>query len=303
MGNTLTTAQFADLINPDMFAIFYEPFPESARVYDKLFAVKTSTKVDETVSEVSTFGTASTLSEGQNIPIDAVYQGYDYTFTHGMYGTGFSVTKWMQINDLHDIIRQLPASCKESMLRSVEIIATNVLNNGFSGSYTYGDAVALFSASHPGFTGTGVGNQSNLSTGALSYSTLKTALTAIRKRKGTRDEQIVVDPGKLVIPPDLEFTAYEIFKSPGDPGSTARVVNSVAGLYSGIQTIVNPYLSSTTAWFIGPKKPRQLMFFWRYRPDLEQNMDKSNRNIEYNSWMAFSCGAAGWREWQGSQGT
>ena len=106
------------------------------------------------------------------------------------------------------------------------------------------DGVALASASHPLETGT----KSNLTTSsALAQSTLEAAATAARRRYDHRGNVMQYTGSfTLVVPPELELTAWKLVHSNQVVGSNNNELNP----FRGMSVLVCPYLTSSTTWFL-----------------------------------------------------
>ena len=289
----ITRAEFTDLVNPAIRKIYFQHLGEPGEEYSSIFTMETSKKKSETISEITGFAAAVAKDEGADITLDSPYQGYDYTFTHGTFGLGFVVTFEMMQDDEYNIIKRLPKALSRAMRETYETAGANVLNRAFNTSYLYGDGSVLVCNDHatpPGGTGSNL-----LATAAdLSATSLKAALTQMKKMTGDRGEYLGLKPENLIIPPDLEFDAYQILNSVQIAGSSLNDVNSIRHLYN-LKPKVITRLTDTDAWFLQAEQKEQFIFFWRYKPDLKDDLHLSSRDVEYNSVMRFSVGSGGWR--------
>ncbi len=163
-----------------------------------------------------------------------------YTYSVDTYGRIFGVTRTMLINDDLGAFTEIP--------RMIGRGAALALEQAFW---------TLVLANTSDFFGT---TNSNQITTALGSAGLKAAVTAIRKLKDGDGNPIMVTPKFLLVPPDLEETADELYVSTnvntGGSSTTAKVPNRNvhAGKYV---PVVSPYLSntsytgySTTAWYL-----------------------------------------------------
>ncbi len=297
----ITRSDFTDLVNPAIRAIYFQNLGEPKEEYSKVFTVENSKRKQETISEITGFSAAVEKPEGGDIVLDTPYQGYDYTFTHGTFGLGFVITFEMMQDDQYNVIKRLPKALARAMRETYETAAVNVFNRAYNASYSYGDSKPLCASDHSlesGGTGSNV-----LSTPAdLSATSLKAALIQMKKTRGSRGEYLGLTPDVLLIPPDLEFDAYQILNSTQIAGSALNDINSIRHLYD-LKPVVLTRLTDEDAWFILGKERDQLLFFWRYRPDLKDDLHLSSRDVEYNSVMRFSVGTGGWRFVIGTPGS
>ena len=116
----------------------------------------------------------------------------------------------------------------------------------------------FFIASHR--SGANQDNQRNNFTGApLNKNNLVQARAAMRSFKDDQSEVVNVIPTKLIVPPALENQAYTQLKAVTIDGTDNVLANSMT-------PIVNPYLTSETAWYvIGDENP----LIWQERVAVE----------------------------------
>lgn len=108
------------------------------------------------------------------------------------------------------------------------------------------DGQYLIDTDHPNDDGT---TWSNKSTSALTYDTLKTNLIAMGKLTDGNSKRRGVRATVLMVPVDLEFTAYELCYSTNKPGSMNNDVNAARELFN-LKVVVNPYLTDTNNWYL-----------------------------------------------------
>lgn len=125
--------------------------------------------------------------------------------------------------------------------------AFSVYNNGFT-TQTTADNVALFSNSHVNLNGDTV---DNLETGALADGTLATTITSLRNQVSQVGVIAGYEPDFLLVSTALHKTAMEIAKSVLRSGTGNNDLNYYSELYPGMQVLYSPFISSTTAYFVG----------------------------------------------------
>ena len=128
-------------------------------------------------------------------------------------------------------------------------LSFDLLNGGFDATTTYDD-LYWFSASHKA----GLSTINNLASGALTTSTLQTAMTTMRNWTVQPDKESTARPLNpspkwlLVVPPALEWTAEGILKTKLITTGTAfgdNIMHERAELM-----VASRLTSSTTAWFL-----------------------------------------------------
>ena len=260
---------FGDLLAPGFREIFFMKFGEKPSQYSELFNMETSTRQYEDDSYVSGFGLIPTKDEGVEMDSDEVIQGFDKRYTHDTYGLQYRLTEELMEDEMYGTMKKLPAALGRSMRVTVETDGANMYNNGFdSGVETGGDGVELFSTLHPLVGG---GTQKNeLTTAAdLSATSLEQALIDIRATTDDRGLPLNLIPRKLIIPPELDWTAKKLLGSSQDPDSANNAINPA---HNALKIVVNDYLTDTDAWFIMGDE-HELNWFWRIKPDHMQGND------------------------------
>ena len=197
------------------------------------------------------------------------------------YGKLFSLTRQAIINDDLCLFSKIATKYGSAAKRLVNKMVYAQL----TGNVTMQDNVALFDTKHGNVAGTGE---------ALSVKAIAKAITAMRRQKGIAgDATLNVTPKYLVVPPELEMTAYQIVNS------TAAVdgVNSgVANPYKGRFIVVaDAELTDPDAWYLVADATQHDTIEVTYlngveTPRLETRQGFDVDGIEYK--VAFDCGVS-----------
>ena len=294
------TSNFSELLWPGLRKIYgdaYTSFPEE---YTQVFEIDSSTKSYEYDLSVSGLGLVPEKAQGQPISYDTAYQGYKKTYTHVTYGMGFMVTREMYEDDQYRVIKGMPKGLARSTRHSIELLAANILNYGFTGSSAYygSDSKELCATDHPLIGGGTFSNE--LATSAdLDITSYEQALIDIQKFTDDRGLKIYAKPMKLIIPPELSFQAQMILKSSQLPDTANNNYNPAQGTMPGGFTTMH-WLTDTDAWFIKTDVPNGLTFIWRRRPDFGQDNDFDSENAKYKT--TYRC-SLGWTDPRGVFGS
>ncbi len=143
---------------------------------------------------------------------------------------------------------------------TVEIHAADVFNNGFSASFPGPDGFSLFNANHPQIKSGGVQTNTRAAS-QLSPTSLMLALTQFRKQKDYSGRRIRVPADRLIVPPDLEFTAAEILGGTMRSDTTNNTINALRnrqGMPDFRRMVVWDYLTDPLAWFIARRRGVEL---------------------------------------------
>ena len=179
------------------------------------------------------------------------------------YGGNFGLTRKDAVNDDLGVLTRVPMMLgRKSAQRVSKLVYTVLLANKMSNGST-----DIFSATAHYTAQAATDYIVNLLTSsALSYTTLGTALSAFRKFRDQAGEPIDVEPALLMVPPELERTARELTESDlmivtalGSTSAAAKEGNK-NGTYRGLETVVESRLSnanytgySATSWYLMPR--------------------------------------------------
>lgn len=216
------------------------------------FVAKDSTKFkSEIFSTIDEFGYANLANEGATIPVNGLTAPYSMTVTPVLRGLAFVISAQALFTDGYGKLKQAGTSMVRSMMATREYNAANILSLGFtapgSGGTKTMDNVALFSASHPLASGT----DSNIQTSSsLAIATLESGVQiagTVMSHKGK--PSMYAGSFNLIVPDSLEMVARRLATSVEQPGAYNAEKNVVG---PRVRVLVNPYLSSSTSWFLAP---------------------------------------------------
>lgn len=196
-----------------------------------------------------------------------------------------------RLNIVEGIIRTFLG---EDVLAVYDKYATEKLVSASGAGPTCYDGTALFNASHPRGSAAG-GTWSNLTTSALSYSTLDTALIAMQSWTDDQGRPKGVFPDTLMVGPKLRKTAMDVTGAdeliPVSNAGALRASSSVVAVgtlpntYGGgmLRVVVNPRLIGTQDdyWYLFNSqarfKPIQGYVFRAPEPFSSTDMEEQRR--------------------------
>lgn len=299
-GNIMQRQRYTDLFASRLAyidEIFFENFDAPTLTYPECFNVRSSTRAYEETTGLTGFGQFSQKSEGGTVDYDTILQAYDKRFTHLTFSKGYQITMEAMDDDLDGAITNAAPALSRSARVSIETYIWNLFNLGFS-SETTPDGVALFSASHPLVAG---GTYSNIVSGDLSQANIETAINLFDGMVDDRSLPIEASPGKLVIPVELRWIAYEILKSQLRSDTANNAVNALNQLE--LSVVMSKYLTGDDDWFIiSDPSQHRAMVYWRQEPVSDHTMDFDTGNMKSKMTYRLSRGAADWRNVVGGQG-
>lgn len=299
-----------DLLDPIFRKVYGQEIDQLPQKYSDVFNVLTSDKNLEKDTSASGLSRLVRRSEAQAITFEDPTQGYDVTYTHVIDSLGASVSRELWEDDQHNTINKLPRDLANAKVRSQEQLAADIFNFGFTAggggtaSFTSGDALALFSASHTRTDGGAV--QSNTTTADLNENSLEQALVTMRATVDDKGQLQMIMPDTLVVAPALEKEARILLDSALRVGTANNDVNPYQGR---LRLVVWDYLGSVaggsdTAWFVVDSSRNKLNFFKRVDHGVEgPDWDFINKVARWTVDVRYSVGFSDWRGIYGSTGT
>lgn len=202
----------------------------------------------ERLGGLTGFGYPSFAPEGTPIATDSRRTLYTADFTPQLYGIAFEWTDVAEYTDQYGKYKENPRLAARSIMQGRELAGANLLNNGFSASFTGPDGVSLFNTAHPTNGGP---TYSNRSTGNLSLTpqALQQAKSDMRRVKDPRNMPMGhTGSSILIVPPEKEVDADIILNSSQIPFTANNGDNRYRDRVT--RAMVVDELTSSTAWFL-----------------------------------------------------
>jgi len=189
--------------------------------------------------------------EEQDIPTGTPRVGNQKIFTMAEFDKSIDIPKIFFDDQKHGAYERMVESFARRARTTRDKNAFAIFRNGFNGTFTTSDGVALFSDSHVSMSGQTVDNKL---TAALSESSLNDAIVALSEMKSQDGEIDGFMPRTLLVPMKLFKTACEIVDSELRQGTADNDMNVYSSKYD-IFIKTTPYLGaaaggSDTAWFL-----------------------------------------------------
>lgn len=215
-----------------------------------IFNDREPTRKDEIFAISAQDGSFSAVAEDAAYPSVDITEVGSKTLTQAEYKKKLVISDMMQRFDTEGALMEEAMRIGFHGQLKMDQLCADVLNGGFATETTW-DGDFLFSDSHA-VGSTGLNTNDNLVSGALTDTTLNTAIVALRKMKDHNGVIMPVVPRYLVVPSALEKKARELVESTLDPESANNTVNTYRS--RGIQVVVWELLTSDTAWFLLSEK-------------------------------------------------
>ena len=299
----ISRAQLLKELLPGLNALFGLEYARYGEQHKEIYETETSERSFEEETKLSGFSAAPVKNEGSAIAYDNAQEAWTARYNHETIALGFSLTEEAIEDNLYDSLSgRYTKALARAMAYTKQVKAAAVLNNGFSASYTGGDGVALFSASHP-LVGGGVNSNIPSTPADLNETSLENAVIQIAAWTDERGLLIAAKPKKLVIPPALQFVATRVLETELQVGSADNTINAIKNNGSIPEGYtVNNWLTDTNAWFLTTDVPNGMKHF--VRTPLSQSMDGDfdTGNVRYKSRERYSFGWSDPLGMYGSQG-
>lgn len=303
-GGITTTGSHPKLLWPGVHAVWGQLYNEHATEYTELFDILDSDKAYETDVQVTGYGLAPIKPEGQQGSYQTEVQGMLTNYTHIPYFLGYIVTYEELRDNQYEAVSMNRAKANAfSINQTIENAAAFLYNNAFvSTYYTTGDSQPILSSAHVNATG---GTYSNVLSPAadLSEASIEDLTIQIMGTQNDTGLLINVMPLSLHVARNEWYNANRILKSvlqSNTANNNINVLNATNAFPKGIK--MNHYFTSPHAWFIRTNVQHGMTFFWRDRPNFDQDNDFSTKNALAGTYMRFSVGCTDPRGIFGSNG-
>ena len=299
----INRAQLVKELEPGLNALFGLEYDRYENEHTEIFDTENSDRAFEEEVMLSGFGQAPVKGEGSSVTYDTAQETFTARYSHETVALAFALTEEAIEDNLYDSLSsRYTKALARSMATTKQVKAANVLNNGFSASFPGGDGKPLMATDHPTLSG---GDQSNEpSTAAdLNETSLENAMIDISQFVDERGIKVNVQARKLIIPPQLQFVAERVLKTPGRVGTSDNDINALKNmgmLPDGY--VVNHYLTDTDAFFIKTDAPNGLKHFVRSAMSTGMEGDFETGNVRYKARERYSFGFSDWRGMYGSPG-
>jgi hypothetical protein len=287
----ISRAQLLKELLPGLNALFGMEYSTYGEQHKEIFETETSERSFEEETKLSGFSAAPVKNEGSAIAYDNAQEAWTARYQHETIALGFSLTEEAIEDNLYDSLSaRYTKALARAMAYTKQIKAANVLNNGFSSTYTGGDGVELFSTSHPLVSG-GTNSNEPSTPADLNETSLESAVIQIAAWTDERGLLIAAKPKKLIVPPSLQFVATRLLETELRVSTNNNDINALKnnGSIPGGYT-VNNFLTDSNAWFLTTDVPNGLKHFVRTPMNTSMDGDFDTGNVRYKARERYSFG-------------
>ena len=292
----IISENFGYLLDPGLRKIFMDEYQLPGSLIDQLYGMDKSSKAVEYDYAIGGLGDLEEFSG--TIPYGDFSGQYRTSYTHKEWVKGIKIERKLVDDDLYSVINKRPQTLALVAKRTKEKHGASVFNNAFNTSvFAGGDTLALCSSAHT-HVGTAT-TQSNTGTTALSKTSLSAARLAMRAYMDETDNLINASGDTLLVPPELEQTAWELIMSNREVNVADNTANFWKGRY---KVLVWDYLTDTNNWFLMDSRYAKLFLKWFERIPVEFNKDKDFDTYisKWSTYCRYSYGFSDWKWIYGS---
>jgi len=297
----INRAQLAKELEPGLNVLFGMEYNRYDQEHEQLFEKETSVRAFEEEVMLSGFGTAPVKAEGQGVSYDDAREAWTARYTHETIALAFALTEEAVEDNLYDSIsKRYTKAMARSMAYTKNVKGAAIFNRAFNNSYLGGDGLEMISALHPLTVG---GTWANEPTTAsdLNETSLENAIIDISLFTDERGLTTALQARKLVIPPQMQFTADRLLHTEGRIETANNDLNSIKH-----QNVVpegftiNHFLTDTDAWFLLTDAPNALKCFERTKLTHKMEGDFDTGNMRYRCRERY---VFGWSDPRGVYGS
>lgn len=288
----ISRSQLLKELLPGLNALFGMEYGKYDNEHSEIYETETSERSFEEEVKLSGFGAAPVKSEGAAIEYDNAQEAFTARYNHETVAMGFSITEEAMEDNLYDSLSaRYTKALARAMAYTKQVKAASPLNTGFD-TYTGGDGVTLFSASHPTVEGTTNGNRPSVDSD-LNETSLEQAVIDIAAFTDERGLLIAARPRKLIVPPALMFVATRLLQTELRVGTADNDINALrnnGSIPEGYR--VNHYLTDNDAWFLTTDVPNGMKHFVRTAMSTSMDGDFDTGNVRYKARERYSFGVS-----------
>lgn len=298
----INTSAIAQLLRPGLADVFGD-YPMYPSQWTDIFDRHTSIMQQEIEVETRLLGMAEIRAEGASTAFDnAMGQRWITTYLHKYVSLGFIVTRQALKDNLYKNKFDMQSrALKRSMLQTKEVLGAAVINNGFSTSYPGGDGQPLYSTSHP-IDGSTYANTFSVQAD-LNETALNDANVIIQQFKDQAGLIVMTKPRKLIVPPQLAWTADRLLGSKYRTDTANNDINPIAStqmIPDGYR--VNQFFTDTNGWIIKTDADSGFKYYEREKLEIDMFTEFDNDNLKVKALERYSFGWSNPRVTFGSQG-
>ena len=302
----ITRGDISGLLLAGLKTQFFQTFAGESSEYEKVCTVIPSDKDTEHYAWLGALpGVREFLDERQV----GEFSEYEYQIKNKTWESTVAVERTALEDDQYGQVALRVKGLAQEAKQHLDQIAFGLLTAGFT---TNGFDGTPFFGTHAVGKGQGAATQGNAATDVLSAQSLQTAITAMRRTLNDQGRPMQIVPDTLVVPPDLEWEAWQILNSifHVDPVISPQTQNLASNPLRGLlRLVVTPYLTAPAPWFLLDSKRAVRAIVLQMRREFEFSALEANSEegflrdrYLYGVRGRYNVGYGDWRCAYGSTG-
>ena len=287
---------------------FFKTFNEQPSDYDKICTVVPSDKDSEHYAWLGALPSVREILDERQV---GEFAEYEYYIRNKTWESTVAVDRASIEDDQYGQVSVRIKSLAMEAKAHIDQLVFGLLAAGFTTNCYDGTP---FFGTHPigKNSGTSGQTQTNASTEGLSGSGVQDAITAMRRTLNDQGRPMAIQPDTLVVPPELEFEAWQIMNSLYhvdpliSPATQDLRSNPLRGM---LRIVASPYLTLTNNWFLLDSKRAVRAIVLQMRREFEFNALEVNSETGfmrdkylYGIRGRYNVGFGDWRTAWGSTG-
>ena len=298
------SANFAESMETRQKMIFFQQFKMRDLTFPQFMERMSSSKAFEDRMRIAGVGQFQTKPEGTPVAFSDPIEGTRRRVVHQTFALGYRVSMEAQMDDQWGYLNKIPGDLALSGRHHMEILAHDVINDGWAGVRHTGldGAISLFNTAHPSLRPE-VAVQSNAVSPAIQLS--QTGIEAIMIMAMTTQSEegrfIDLTHAILLIHPTEIHNARILMDTQQQVGSANNDINTVQSNRSGLKIVPSPYLTNVRSWSIhSPVGDNSLCWYDRAPMSFNRAKDSDSFDDKHYAWYRAS---ATYNEWRGNWGS
>jgi len=286
--------QLVKELEPGLNALFGLEYKQYENQSAEIYTTESSDRAFEEEVMLSGFANAMVKPEGTGVAFDQAQETFTARYTNETIALAFAITEEAIEDNLYDkLASRYTKALARSMANTKQVKSVYPLIQGLptTDNYDSGDAVSLFSTSHPTIAGV---FKNTLTTQAdLNETSLEQAMIDIAAMTDERGLKIAARGMKMIVPPANQFNSERLLKSQGRVGTADNDINAIKNMGMVPQGYrVNHYLTDTDSWYIITDVPNGMKHFDRLPIQTKMEGDFSTGNVRYKARERYSFGVS-----------
>lgn len=311
--------KFPQLMQPGLKKIYFDSLDKSMKssMYPAVFNEENSTREYEQYLEMAGISALREKPEDASTEYVEMKQGASKRLKPLTYSLGIRTSKELWEDDQYSLVKKGPTLLSRSSSFTIEMIAWNVFNLGFSSAVTTFDGNPLFYNQHTLLGGAAATAMAPGAAGVVSLSgtwpnrpVVDIDISVAGLQLATNHAARMIDNmgypirlrwETLVTPPELRFIVREILGSSGKPYTADNTINAL--LPEDYKNLEVPWLNSPSNWFlVAAKSDHALTVLHRERPNTDFDDDFDTDAIKQKTRCRATAGSPQWQGVWGTQG-